>query len=392
MSLVPPPRERGGCRMIRIRRTSRRLHGVVLLAAAGLSACRPTETVDPSTPRLLTLGVVQSLTGPAGVYGKSVLEGIDLATRQLNAESATSGVRVVYAVIDDGGAPAASKAAFADLVSRKVDALIGPTLSSLAPDDHATAQGAGIPVLGATTTAVGITDVGTYVFRIALAENVVVPATIARVAPRVSLKRAVLILDGSDAFSRSSADAMRAAVLQQNATILREIDVATQDLGTELARLQGQPVDAFLVTPLVEKAAPALIAIRAARFTQPVIGGNSFNTLDIARLAGPAVEGAYVGAAWNPGSVHPRSETFTATFQAAFGHAPDQFAAQGYTAVLVAHDAAIRRSGTLTLRDAMAATRDLNTPLGFLSMSARREAVHVSVVQQYRNGQLLVLP
>jgi hypothetical protein len=40
----------------------------------------------------------------------------------------------------------------------------------------------------------------------------------------------------------------------------------------------------------------------------------------------------------------------------------------------------------------MAATRDLDTPLGVLSMSARREAVHAPVVQQFRNGQLVVLP
>jgi branched-chain amino acid transport system substrate-binding protein len=363
-----------------------------LLATVLLSACGASETVTPVAPRVLTLGVVQSLTGPAGVYGKSILEGIELATRRINASAAASGVRVAYAVIDDGGTTAASKVAFADLVARKVDALIGPTLSSLAPDGHALAQSAGIPVLGATTTAVGITDVGPFVFRIALAENVVVPGMLARVAPLLSLKRAVLILDGSDAFSRSSADAMRVGVAQQSATILREIDVATQDLATELTRLQGQAFEAFLVTPLVEKSAPALIAIRAARFTQPIVGGNSFNTLDLARIAGTAAEGAYVGAAWNPGSTLPTSVAFTTAFRAAYGHAPDQFAAQGYTAVLVAYDAATRASGTLTLRDAIAATRDLDTPLGPLSMSPRREAVHGPVVQQYRGGQLVVLP
>ena len=83
---------------------------------------------------------------------------------------------------------------------------------------------------------------------------------------------------------------------------------------------------------------------------------------------------------------------FTTAFQAAYGHAPDQFAAQGYTSVLVAYDAAKRASSTLSLRDAIAAARDLDTPLGFLSMSARREAVHGPVVQQYRGGQLVVLP
>jgi branched-chain amino acid transport system substrate-binding protein len=271
--------------------------------------------------------------------------------------------------------------------------LIGPTLSNLAAADHALAQSAGIPAIGATTTAAGITDVGNFIFRVALAENLVVPATIARVAPVVGLKRSVLIEDSDDAFSRSSADAMRLGVAQQGATIVREIDVAKQDLAAELARLQGTTFDTFLVTPLVAKAAPALLAIRAARFQQPVIGGNSFNTLDIARIAGSAAEGAYVGAAWNPGSTSKTSVAFTEAYRAKYGYAPDQYAAQGYTSVLVAFDAARRTVGsTLSLRDALAATRDLDTPLGVLSMSARREAVHAPVVQQFRNGQLVVLP
>lgn len=363
-----------------------------IVATGLLTACSAQEPVAPETPRVLTLGVVQSLTGAAGVYGQSVREGIELATRHLNAEAATSGVRVVYSVIDDGGSTAASTAAFSEFVARRVDVLIGPTLSSLAPDGHALTQAAGLPVLGATTTAVGITDVGPFVFRIALAERVVVPGTLARVAPLLSLRRAVLILDGSDAFSRSSAEAMRVGVAQQGATILRELDVAEHDLATELTRLQGEVFEAFLVTPLVEKSAPALIAIRAAGFTQPIVGGNSFNTPDLARTAGPAAEGAYVGAAWNRGSTLPASVAFTTAFQGAFGHAPDQFAAQGYAAVLVAHDAARRATGAYTLRDAIAATRELNTPLGRLSMSPNREAVHGPVVQQYRGGQLEVLP
>ncbi len=365
----------------------------MLAAILLLSACGTNESIAPAAPRVLTVGVVQSLTGTAAVYGKTIIDGIDLAVKQLNAGTAQSGVRIVLSVVDDAGASAPSTAAFANLVSRKVDVLIGPTLSNLAADDHVLAQNARIPAIGATTTAAGITGVGNFIFRVALSENLVVPATLARVAPLVGLKRAVLIDDGDDAFSRSSADAMRLGVAQQGATIVREINLATQDLAAELARLQGETFDTFLVTPLVAKAAPALLAIRAARFQQPVVGGNSFNTLDIARIAGSAAEGAYVGAAWNPALTSKTSTAFTEAFRAAYGYSPDQFAAQGYTSVLVVFDAARRTAGsTLSLRDAIAATRDLDTPLGVLSISAAREAVHSPVVQQFRNGQLVVLP
>ena len=101
-----------------------------------LSACGANETIAPAAPRVLTVGVVQSLSGTAAVYGKAVVEGIDLAVRQLNAGTAQSGVQILLTVVDDAGASAPSTAAFATLVSRKVDVLIGPTLSNLAAADH----------------------------------------------------------------------------------------------------------------------------------------------------------------------------------------------------------------------------------------------------------------
>jgi branched-chain amino acid transport system substrate-binding protein len=362
--------------------------------AAFVTACSDRSTLAPVPARVVALGVVQSMTGSAGTYGKSIVEGVELAVRQINADSARTSIRLAYTLVDDGSSVAQSKAAFNDFVSKKADVIIGPTLSSLAIEDHPIAQAGKIPVLGATTTAAGITDVGNYVFRIALSEDMVVPSTLARVARLTPLRQAVLILDGNDAFSRSSAAAMRTGLAAQGGTIRNEIDVATANLGVELDRLTGKTFDAFLVTPLFETSATVLMAIRAAGFQHLVVGGNGFNTLDIARLAGPAVEGAYVGAAWNKGSTAAASVTFVAAFVAAYGHPPDQFAAQGYSSVFVVLDAIKRSSaqGTPSLRDALAATQNLTTPLGVLSISERREAVHLPVVQQYRNGQLIVVP
>ncbi len=356
------------------------------------TASTTTPRQQPET-RVVTIGVVQSLTGAGSVYGKTVVEGIELAVEQLNEDADDSGVHFEAAVVDDKSDVEGARAAFASLVAQDVDAIVGPTLSNVASDAHRLAQEAGIPVLGATTTAVGITDTGDYIFRIALPEAVVVPATIARVAQQHPLEQAVLILDSSDAFSRSSADAMRAGLTAVGKTPLAEVDVAKDDIATALIELEGQSIDAFLITPLVNTSALALQVIRGAGFQQIVIGGNSFNTLDIVRLTGVGVEGAYVGAAWNPGLGTPASEAFVEAYTEAYGQAPDQFAAQGYASVQVLADAVSREDSAehAAVRDALAATRDLDTVLGVLSISKEREAVHAPVVQQYKNGQLVVI-
>ena len=368
-----------------------RLVALSLLATCFLTACEELEG-KPDQTLQMEIGVVQSLSGPASVYGNSVLQGIELAVEEINA--ADDGIDLTVTLIDDESKVDAGVAAFETLTARDLTAIIGPTLSNVALEAMPKAQSAGVPVIGATTTAQGIVENGDYVFRVALTEAVVVPATLARVHEDVPITGAVLVFDSGDAFSRSSADAMREGIAGIGATIVSEVDVATTDIASMFGDLHSKAFEAFLVTPLVEKSAVIVRALRADGFTQAIIGGNSFNTPGIAASAGTAVEGAYAGAAWNAGVDSTASEAFVKAFTRKYGSAPDQFAAQGYSSVYLLFDA-VQRAGSVdraAVRDALAATKDLSTPLGRLTMSPIREAEHAPVAQRFENGKLVVLP
>jgi branched-chain amino acid transport system substrate-binding protein len=356
-----------------------------------LSACEELEGKQDESLRV-ELGVVQSLSGTASIYGNSVLQGIELAVAEIN--DTDEGVDLTVTLIDDEGQVETGVDAFETLTSRNVTAIIGPTLSNVALEAMPVAQSAGVPVLGATTTAQGIIENGDYVFRVALTEAVVVPATLARVHEDVPITGAVMVFDSSDAFSRSSADAMRTGIAEIAATIVAEVDVATTDIATMFADLHAKAFEAFLVTPLVEKSSTIVRALRADGFSQAIIGGNSFNTPGIAAEAGTAVEGAYVGAAWNPGVDTAAGQAFVKAFTDKYGSAPDLFAAQGYSSVYLLFDAVQRAESVdrAAVRDALAATKDLSTPLGRLTMSPIREAEHAPVAQRFENGKLVVLP
>ena len=279
----------------------------LLVAGALASGCEGDGGGGAETLRV-EVGVVQSLSGEASVYGQSVLEGIELAVNEINA--ADDGVEMSITIVDDGSGVEAGVAGFETLAARGVTAIIGPTLSNVALESMPVAQEASVPVLGATTTAQGVTEIGDYIFRVALTEAVVVPVTIARVHEQAPIQAAALIFDSNDAFSRSSADAMRAGMEAIGGTIAAEVDVAQGDLPTRFPELQGLGLSTFLVTPLVDQAAEILQAIRGAGFQQTFIGGNSFNTPGIVEQAGGAVDGAFVGAAWNPGLGSEASERF----------------------------------------------------------------------------------
>lgn len=364
-----------------------------LLALALSAACSSGGDDEKATPTpqpiTLNLGVVQSTTGAAAIYGKTALNGIELAIKQHE----DAGFQVNFIVVDDLSTADGGIAAFNRLAGQKVNAIIGPTLSGTAQAAFKVAQERGIPSIGATTTADGITTAGDQIFRTALAESTVVPPTLAVVNGKALIKQAVLIFDSTDAFSAGSAAAMRKGVQGINGKIVLEVDISKDKDVVAAIRGVQEPIDAFLVTPLINQAGPIVKAIRDAGLTQTIVGGNSFNTLDMVAVSGGAVNGAYVGAAWNPSVDTAASKKFVADYTATYGTPPDLYAAQGYVAVEVLV-AAAKKAGSAdnaAIRAALAATKDVETIFGKISMNSTREAEYAPVVQQFQDGKLSVV-
>ncbi len=101
------------------------------------------------------------------------------------------------------------------------------------------------------------------------------------------------------------------------------------------------------------------------------LGGNGFNTATVSKQAGPAGQGARSASAWYIGNTFPSNADFVTAYQTAYSKDPDQFAAQGYTAIKILADSARRANLTFSdltsdrdkLRAAME-TVNLQTPLG----------------------------
>ncbi len=106
------------------------------------------------------------------------------------------------------------------------------------------------------------------------------------------------------------------------------------------------------------------------------MGGNGFNTPLIISLTKASSEGTIFGGAYDCTNPDPVNQAFVSDYQAKYGDAPDQFAAQAYSALKIVADA-LHRAGSSdpkALRDALAATKDLPTPLGAFAFDANRNA------------------
>jgi branched-chain amino acid transport system substrate-binding protein len=340
----------------------------------------------------VNLGVVQSLSGSGGVYGPSAVEGIELATEQINKSD--GGVTFEHEVLDDKSTVDGGLDAYKTLKEKDVDLIVGPSLSNVGAEVLKYAQANSIPAVSPITTGSGTARIGNYVFRIALAEEVSLPALVKYVNGTTPIRTAVLFFDSRDNYSRTSADAMRAGVQAIGGTIAREVDLASSpDVASVLGDEEVRTADAVLMPLLVDQAIPVLKAVQTAALDKPMLGGEALASASLAESAGSAVNGLIVASTWHPDETSALSQQFVRDYRAKFNHAPEHFAAETYTGIYVIQDA-VKRAGSTDaakVRDALAATKDLDTVLGKLSINAQGDAVFEPVFQRFENGKLVLL-
>jgi len=338
------------------------------------------------------IGAVLSLTGAAASYGQSQQRGLDLAAEQLAEKE---GVTYDLTIEDDQTDPRQGITLFDEFVSQDVSLIVGPTLSNAALQADPIAQEAGVPVLGISNTAAGVTEIGDYIFRDSLTEQAVIPQTIAKATEEYGLEKVVVLYSNDDAFTESGYEAFAAALEDEGVEVAEEITFskADTDFRALLTQAQGSEPDALVVSALIEAAIPLVTQARELGIDVPIIGGNGFNNPRLMADAGQAAEGVVVGAAWNSSSDNPENVAFLEDFEAKYDAQPDQFAAQAYAGLMLI-DQAVRANCAAdheSLKSALGELENVPTVLGEFSIDENRDADHPAVVQVVQGGKFAVL-
>lgn len=363
----------------------------------------PTAMAGGGADGEVTIGFAFITSGDNAVYGTSQRAAAELAIKELN--SAGGGPKITGIFEDTASKPDQAISVFQKFINTdKVHAIIGPTLSNEALSSDPEAQKAGVPVLGVSNTAGGITAMGDYIFRDSLAEFQVIPATVREAKEKLGISKVSLMFANDDAFSKSGADVFRTELQKNGIQILSEQTFGTNDVDfrAQLTAAKGDNPDAIVVSALAK---PAQIILQQARNdvgiapTVHIIGGNGFNSPAVVKAAGAAAEGLVVGAAWNIGAKDEMSRAFIEAYRASAGKDPDQFAAQAHAGVYIMYDA-IKRANVgskaleearTAIRDALKSTSNVQTVLGPFSFTPERDANHPPVVQVVRNGKFEIL-
>ena len=365
--------------------------GIVSVAAMVAAIC----AVAAPLPALIKVGVVETLTGDNSAYGISIRKGIELAAEEIAASKLLGSSQLSLVVADDKADKQEGISVFSRLINDdKVAAIIGPTLSGTAFAADPVAQSAGVPVLGTSTTAIGITAMGNFIFRDSLPQAAVIPGTLAAVVAKYKPQKAAILFESDQEYSKSEAEVFKTALAAQGIQLVgtESYNKGDADFRTQLQKLSARKPDIFIFCSLVGEAIPVLQQAREIGITRPIVGGNGFNSPNILKNAQEAAEGLIVGSSWFIDSAVPASKAFVAAFAKKYGGAPDQFASQGYAGLYILATA-IKNAGSAdraAIRDALAKIHGLDTTLGSFSFDANRDPICQSVPLMVKDGKYVL--
>lgn len=369
----------------------KRLHLVGWLAVAALvGACG--SSGGGGTPsysgKTIKLGAILSLTQAGGVYGPQGRDGMNLAMKQINASGGVNGAQISLTVKDDASDKAQSAAVAQTLIQQdQVMALLGPTLSNSAVAVHPLAESLKTPILAVSTTGIHIvpdcnfpnSTQCKFVFRDSLGEETAIPANIKSYATDSHPKTGVLLVAQDDKFSSDGGKIVQDNVAANGIELLKTVkfNKGEADLSPYVTQAVQLKPDVIFITSLGGIPAKIMVEARKQGWSGQFLGGNGFNTATVSKQAADKGKGARSASAWYIGNTFASNAEFVSAYKAEYNTDPDQFSAQGYTAIKILADSARRANLTFTdiagdrdkLRAAMEKV-NIQTPLGPFQFTA----------------------
>ncbi|MDP4128461.1 MAG: ABC transporter substrate-binding protein [Bacillota bacterium] len=370
--------------------------GSLLLTTAGCGGgSAPAASSGSQTGGAAKIGVVSYLTGGGAAYGQSQKEGLELAKDEINAQGK---VKIDLIFEDSRGNNNEAINAVNKLVNKdNVVGIIGPTLSGEMFAAGPIANQAGVPIMGTSTTAEGITELGDFVFRNALPESSAVPQAVKKSVEKYSLKKVAVMYSSNNDWAVSGYKTMEKALKDNGVEILATETFADKDtdFSAQLTKIAALKPDAVMVSSLYQEAALVLKKAREIGITVPFVGTNGFNSPELIKIAGKAADGAVVASPWYPGKENDKIKKFVADYKAKYNNkVPDQFAAQSYDALYI-YASALEKAGSTTdrkkLRDSLATIKDFQGVTGKFAFDDKRNPLMDATVLIVKDGQFTEL-
>jgi branched-chain amino acid transport system substrate-binding protein len=339
----------------------------------------------------IKIGHYGSLTGSEATFGQSTSNGVKLAIAELNAAGGINGKQVELVEYDTkGDAREAGDVVTRLVTSDKVVAVIGEVASSLSLAGAPVCQKGQVPMISPSSTNPKVTLVGDYIFRVCFIDPFqgYVGAKFAK--DNLKANNAAVLIDQSQAYAVGLAEEFEKNFQKLGGKIVtkQSYNKGDADFTARLTAIRAQNPDVIYIPGYYTDVANIAVQARKLGINAPLLGGDGWDSEELGKNAGKAIEGCYFSNHAAPDDPSPIIQGFMAKYADEYGAKPDALGALGYDAANLLF-AALKQTGGEggpKLRDAIAATKDFPGVTGKINFDANRDAIKPAVVLGFKDG------
>jgi len=337
------------------------------------------------------LGGVGPVTGAAATFGVSTKQGIEMAVAEWNAKGGVLGKQIKLFFGDDKGDPAEGATVYTKLIQQdKVSAIVGTVMSKVTLAGAPIAQQAKVPMISPTSTNEKVTQVGDYIYRACFIDPFQGTVGALFAYNDLGAKKAGELYDVGNDYTKGLAEAFKAKYTELGGQIIgyEAHATGTTDFKAQLTKIIQQKPDLLYVPDYYNDDALIAKQARELGFKGPILGGDGWDSPELVKIGGSAVENCFFTNHYSPEDTRPIVQDFVKKFKEKYNAEPDALAALAYDAANIMLDA-VKRAGKTdgtAVRDALKAT-DYQAVSGRVTFDANRNPVKSAVIIEIKDGK-----
>jgi len=358
----------------------------ISVVALGLIACGQGRSGGS-----VVVGHLGSMSGSEATFGQSTARGIRLAVRDVNASGGIKGKLVELKSYDDrGNSQEAGTAVTRLIMSDRAIAILGANASSMSLAGGRVAQQYGVPMITPSSTNPAVTQLGDMIFRVCFLDPYQgwVQAKFAR--ELLKARSAAILYDQAQPYSKDLARYFRTEFEKAGGAIAAEqaYTGGDQDFSAQLTTIRQTAPDVVLVPGYYTDAGNIALQARKLGLTAPLLGGDGWESPQLAAIGRDAVEGSYYSCHYSAQESRPEVRKFVTDFESEYHEKPDSLGALGYDSARLLFDAMRRASSWdgAALAKAIAETKDFAGVTGRITIDAERNAKKSAVIVKMTGG------
>lgn len=358
---------------------------VVVLVFAGCGQ-KPASNQQSET---IKLGTVGPLSGNTATYGVSTKRGVEIAVEEINKSGGINDKTITLVAQDSKGDQSEAANATQKLVSQdKVSAIVGAVLSSETLASAPIANDAKVPMISSSSTAPGIPDVGPFIFRNCIADEVQAAQLAEYAVNELKIDSFAILYtknDYGDALKNTFAAKLE--TLGKKPLVIESYVDGDNDFNAQITKIAAKKPEAIYIGGYYTEAAKIAQQAKQKGIEVLFLGGDGFYSPKLIELGGSAIEGAIFTAGFYDKDPAENVQKFVTAFKAKFNEDPDMFAAQAYDAAMIVLEA-MKKAGAdpQAIQAEMAKIKDFPGITGKTSFAENGDAVKDILILKVEDG------